>query len=181
MLDYTPGDRSAAHMNDMSRYERYAKRIPLFKGLQPDEISDILHRGEVMYVPKGKTIFYKGQSGNNLFIVFSGVVDIFNDEKRIARCRVGDAFGEMSVLDHRPRSASAMAATEAKLFTLDENQINEMLHQHVAVRLLLNVIHLLSDHLVNTNSLLANAEHKLRKYEQAEEQLGAVDPSRDTG
>jgi CRP-like cAMP-binding protein len=168
-------------MADMSKYERYAKRIPLFKGLQPDEISDILHRGDVMYVPKGKTIFYKGQTGNNLFVVFSGVVDIFNDEKHIARCRVGDAFGEMSVLDHRPRSASAMAATEAKLFTLDEKQINEVLHQHVAVRLLLNVIHLLSDHLVNTNGLLANAEHKLRRYEREEQQADAGESARDTG
>ncbi len=168
-------------MTDMSKYERYARRIPLFKGLESAEISDILRRGEVMYVPKGKTIFYKGQTGNNLFVVFSGVVDIFNDEKRIARCRVGDAFGEMSVLDHRPRSASAMAATEAKLFTLDEKQINEILHQRVAVRLLLNVIHLLSDHLVNTNTLLAHAEHKLRKYEREEEQSGTTEPPRATG
>jgi CRP-like cAMP-binding protein len=168
-------------MSDVSKYQRYARRIPLFKGLEGDEISEILRRGEVMYVPKGKTIFYKGQSGNNLFIVFSGVVDIFNDEKRIARCRVGDAFGEMSVLDHRPRSASAMAATEAKLFTLDERQMNEILHQHVAVRLLLNVIHLLSDHLVNTNSLLATAEHRLRRLEGEEQHADAGQPARDTG
>jgi len=149
-------------MKDYSKYERYAKRIPLFKGLSPEEISDILHRGQVLVMPQGKTIFYKGQAGNNLFVVLGGTVDIYNDEKRIAKCRVGDAFGEMSVLDHRPRSASAMAATEVKLFTLDESQINDILHQHVAVRFLLNVIHLLSDHLTNTNILLAQSEHRLR-------------------
>ena len=154
-------------MQDYSKYERYAKRIALFKGLSPQEISDILHRGQLIHFPQGKTIFYKGQAGSNLFIVMSGTVDIFNDEKRIARCRVGDAFGEMSAIDHRPRSASAMAATEVKLFTLDEAQINEILHQHVAVRFLLNVIHLLSDHLTNTNILLSQTEHKLRNYERA--------------
>lgn len=168
-------------MKDYAKYERYAKRIPLFKGLVAEEISDILHRGQIMYVPQGKTIFYKGQAGSNLFVVLSGTVDIYNDEKRVARCRVGDAFGEMSVLDHRPRSASAMAATEVNLFTLDEAQINEILHQRVAVRFLLNVIHIVSDHLANTNILLAQAEHRLRKYERDESQIGTENPPRATG
>jgi CRP-like cAMP-binding protein len=168
-------------MKDYTKYERYAKRIPLFRGLSPQEVSDILHRGEIMFVPQGKTIFYKGQAGSNLFVVFSGTVDIFNDERRIARCRVGDAFGEMSVLDHRTRSASAMAATEVKLFTLDESQINDILHQRVAVRFLLNIIHMLSDHLTNTNVLLAQAQHKIFEYEHAAKDSGdKSDPSGST-
>ena len=159
-------------MAGFEKYKSYAKRIPLFNGLTPEEISDIMHRGEILYVPQGRTIFHKGQSGSNLFVVLRGSVDIFNDDRRIAQCRVGDAFGEMSVLDHRTRSASAMAATEVKLFTLDEKEINEILHQRVAVRFLLNVIHLLSDHLVNTNMRLSQAEHKLMIYEKKERTAG---------
>lgn len=153
-------------MPDFEKYRRYAKRIPLFNGLTPEEISDVLHKGQVLYIAKGKTIFHKGQRGNTLFIVFNGVVDIYNEDRLIAKCRVGDAFGEMSVLDHRPHTATAVAGTEVKLFTLDESQINEILHQRVAVRFLLNIIHLLSNHLASTNTMLARLEHKLQHAEK---------------
>ncbi len=152
-------------MKDHEKYERYAKRIALFNGLSPEEVSNILHQGEFFYFGQGKTIFHKGQRGSALFIVFSGTVDIYNDERKIAQCRVGDAFGEMSVLDHRPHTATAAAATDVKLFTLSESQINEILHQRVAVRFLLNVTHLLSGHLADTNSQLAQLQHIIWNYE----------------
>jgi CRP-like cAMP-binding protein len=166
-------------MKDLEKYQRYAKRIPLFNGISPEEVSDILHKGQVLYFPQGKTIFHKGQCGNNLFVVFSGAVDILNGDHRIGQCRVGDAFGEMSVLDHRPHTATAMAATEVKLFTLDETQINEILHQRVAVRFLLNIIHLLSGHLADTNALLTQVEFKLWQYEhpQARPSSRLADPA----
>lgn len=148
-------------MADFEKYRRYAKRIPLFNGLSPEEIGDIVRRGQMLYIAQGKTIFHKGQRGNTLFVVFGGAVDIYNEDRLIAKCRIGDAFGEMSVLDHRPHTATAVAATEVKLFTLDEAQINDILHQRVAVRFLLNIIHLLSNHLAHTNTLLAMLQHKL--------------------
>lgn len=149
-------------MSDLAKYKRYAKRIPIFKGLTPEEISSILHEGRSSSFQQGKTIFHKGQLGRSLFVVFSGSVEIFDGDHKIATCRLGDAFGEMSVLDHRPHSATAVAATNVRLFTLDEDQINSMLEQRVAVRFLLNIIHVLSGHLADTNSQLSKLEHTLR-------------------
>ena len=147
-------------MSDLKKYERYAKRIPIFSGLTPEEISDILHEGRFSFFQQGKTVFHKGQLGRSLFVVFSGTVEIYDGDHKIATCRIGDAFGEMSVLDHRPHSATALAATEVRLFTLDEDQINSMLQQRVAVRFLLNIIHVLSGHLANTNSQLSKLERR---------------------
>jgi CRP-like cAMP-binding protein len=149
-------------MSDSKKYESYAKRIGLFKGLTPEEVSNILHRGEVLYFRQGKTIFHAGQPGSNLFILLSGHVGIYNGDMLIATCRVGDAFGEMSVLDHRPHTATAMAKTEVKLFTLNEHQLNEILNQRVAVRLLLNVIHALSGHLADSNAMMTLQNRDLR-------------------
>lgn len=152
-------------MSDLAKYKRYAKRIPIFKGLTPEEISSILHEGRSLSFQQGKTIFHKGQLGRSLFVVFGGSVEIFDGDHKIATCRIGDAFGEMSVLDHRPHSATAVASTDVRLFTLDEDQISGMLEQHVAVRFLLNIIHLLSGHLANTNSQLSRLEHKVHSTE----------------
>lgn len=149
-------------MSSSHKYERYARRIDLFKDLADDEISDILHRGHALHIPQGKTIFHEGQLGRTIFIVFNGTVDIFHEDTLIAKCRVGDAFGEISVLDHRPHTATAVAHTEVKLFTLDEEQINLILEQRVAVRFLLNVIHVLSSHLARMNHTVNTLEHKLK-------------------
>lgn len=151
-----------AAVSDLAKYKRYAKRIPIFKGLTPEEISSILREGRSLSFQQGKTIFHKGQLGRSLFVVFGGTVEIFDGDHKIATCRIGDAFGEMSVLDHRPHSATAVAATDVRLLTLDEDQINGILEQRVAVRFLLNVIHILSGYLVNTNSQISKLEHTLR-------------------
>lgn len=144
-------------MTDMRKYETYAKKIKLFSGLTPKEVSDILHLGSKLEYRAGDSIFHKGQLGNNLFIVLNGTVNITIDRNVIAKCRPGDAFGEMSVLNQRPHCASADAASDVKLFTLDEEQINRVLEKRVAVRLLLNIIHMLSSHLENTN--LSNSKN----------------------
>ena len=142
-------------MSDFRKYERYAKQIGLFKGLETEEVRDILHQGQSMKFQKGMTIFHEGQPGSSLFSVLSGNVGIYNGEMLIAICKAGDAFGEMSVLGHRPHSATAMAKTDVKLFTLDERELNDILHKGVAVRLLLNVIHTLSGHLADSNTTMA--------------------------
>lgn len=159
-------------MSDVSKYERYAKRIPLFKGLEAEEVAAIMRQGEVVDFREGDTIFHQGQLGSNLFIVMRGRVAIYNEMHIVAVCRVGDAFGEMSVLDHRPHSATATAKTDVKLFTLTERQLNDLLNKRVAVRLLLNVIHIMSGHLADTNSLVALQDRQLREANARIKALG---------
>ena len=142
-------------MANTRKYERYAKKIKIFEGLSGDEVAEIVRHGDKIYFRAGETIFHKGQLGSNIFVVLRGTVDIENDGYIIAKCREGDAFGEMSVLNHRPHCASAAAATDVKLFTIDENQIDKLLTKHAASRFLLNIIHVLSAHLEKANALIS--------------------------
>jgi CRP-like cAMP-binding protein len=141
------------------KYEQYAKKIKLFNGLEAEEVYDILHQGHSIQYHAGDSIFYKGQMGSNLFIVFQGTVNIENEGTIISKCRAGDAFGEMSVLNHRPHSASANAASDVKLFVLSEQDIHEILKRnHAAVTLLLNIIHMLSGYLEKANTVIAKTD-----------------------
>ena len=150
-------------MSNPRKYARYAEQIKIFAGLSGEEVTEILRHGDKMYFRAGQTIFHKGQLGSTIFIVLRGTVDIENEGCIIAKCREGDAFGEMSALNHRPHCASAAAATDVKLFTIDESRMNELLKRKVAARFLLNVIHVLSSHLETANSIIAQqskAEHR---------------------
>lgn len=143
-------------MSDLDKYKRYAEKVTIFKGLIPEEVEYILHHGKILHFHEGQTVFHQGQLGTNLFVLLSGKVGIYNKATLIAKMQVGDAFGEMAVLNHRPRSATAAALAPSKLFTLDEKEINEILEKHVAVRLLLNIIHILSERLENANNMVAD-------------------------
>lgn len=143
-------------MSDIEKYRRLAKDVRIFNGLHPHEVSDIVQRGTELSFRKGQTIFHEGMMGSNLFIVLSGEVVLYVKNRMIARCEVGEAFGEMAVLNQRPRTATAAAETDVDLFTLDESQMNEILEKRVAVRFLMNIIHVLSEHLESSNTWIAD-------------------------
>ncbi len=150
-------------MSDESKYRKYAEKVKIFNGLSPEEVEFILHCGQVLQFHENQTIFHEGMLGTNVFIVLSGEVGIHSKNQMIAKCEVGDAFGEMAVLNHKPRSASATAITAAKVFTLDERTINKILEKHVAVRLLLNVVHIVSERLEKANTENVELRKALRR------------------
>jgi len=142
-------------MSDRDKYRRYAEKIRIFNGLTPEEVSDILHQGQVIQFRQGDTIFHEGSLGSNLFIVLSGQCAIYSKDKEIARCQVGDAFGEMAVLNHKPRCATAAALSDVTVFTLDEAQINSILKKHVDDVEQDSDRHVLSERLESNNEFIA--------------------------
>lgn len=149
-------------MASEDKYKKYAEKVRIFHGLTPEEVDYVIHHGKMLHYHEGQTVFHEGMLGSNLFIVLSGTVGIMHKTDLIAKCHIGDAFGEMSVLNHRPRSASAVALTDLKLFTLDEKEINHILEKHAAVRILLNIIHVLSERLENANAWNAELRRKAK-------------------
>nr|AUN37065.1 cAMP-binding protein [uncultured bacterium] len=140
------------------KYRKYAQKIPIFKGFEPEDVDYILHHGKIMDFHTGQTIFHEGMLGSNVFIILSGEVGIFRRNELIASCKIGDAFGEMAVLNKQPRTATATATTDTRCFTIDEKELNEVLKKHVATKLLLNVIHVLSERLEGANAWIAEAK-----------------------
>ncbi len=138
-------------MENVAKYQQYAEKIGIFKNFSPEDVAYILKQGKVFDYPQGKTIFYEGQLGSALFVVLSGKVGLYKKTKEIAVVGVGDVFGEMSVLNKEPRTASAVALTPVRVFTLDEHQLSGMLDTKIAVRFLMNIIHILSERLERMN------------------------------
>jgi CRP/FNR family transcriptional regulator, cyclic AMP receptor protein len=96
---------------------------PLFGELGPD-LLDRLHAHAVMHrVPRGTTIFVKGDPGESLFAICSGSVKIVTPSgaSRDAILNVlhpGSIFGEIALLDGRPRSADATALTDCEFLVI---------------------------------------------------------------
>ena len=70
----------------------------------------------------GDTIFTAGDPGETLYVVQQGEVEILAGDELLDTLGPGEIFGEMALIDHEPRSASARAKTDCLLVELDEQR-----------------------------------------------------------
>ena len=71
------------------------------------------------YTP-GDVIFEQGSSGETMYIILEGVVQVTVNNKEVAELKAGQILGEMSLVEKRPRSASAISKTDSKLVPIDK-------------------------------------------------------------
>lgn len=100
--------------------ERLLKELPVFKSLSDNHLSRIAKDFIVFQVKKGETVFYQSDSSTDLYIVLDGAVraSLLNQEGQelvLATFDKGDFFGEMSLLDGKPRSATMIAVEDSAL------------------------------------------------------------------
>jgi CRP-like cAMP-binding protein len=111
---------SSAVKDKNSLIERFLKELPVFKGLSDNYLSRIAKDFIVFQVKKGETIFYQSDSSTDLYVVLDGAVkaSLLNQEGQelvLAAFDKGDFFGEMSLLDGKPRSATMIAVEDSVL------------------------------------------------------------------
>jgi CRP/FNR family transcriptional regulator, cyclic AMP receptor protein len=70
----------------------------------------------------GEVIFREGDAAKEMFVVKTGSVEIRLGNRLIATLPERSIFGEMALIDHGPRSATAVAATDTTLVPVDEKQ-----------------------------------------------------------
>jgi len=110
-------------MTAMERRE-LLRRIHLFADLTDRESDTILDLMREKIIPKGTVVFHQHDNGGGLYLILSGVVKISRTGRdgrdvTVALLHEGNFFGEMSLLDGQPRSASATAVQSTRLLMLD--------------------------------------------------------------
>jgi len=107
--------------------------IPLFAGLSGDEKWDLARRINVREVPAGHPLFWINERGEEFFVIQSGHVAITvpdeggQKEVTLAVLGPGDFFGEVSLLDGGPRTATARTQTEASLLVIGRDAFGQFI------------------------------------------------------
>jgi CRP-like cAMP-binding protein len=86
---------------------------PLFRGVGADGIAALAGRATEVDFPAGHVIARQGEIGTGFFVVVAGSVRVVRDGAVLATLGPGEFFGELSVLDGRPRNAMVAAETAA--------------------------------------------------------------------
>ncbi|HUX07212.1 MAG TPA: Crp/Fnr family transcriptional regulator [Acidobacteriota bacterium] len=135
------------------------RRVPLFSDL-PDEYLEKLARVAVKKTyPKDNVIFFEQDEGDSLFIIARGSVKIakISDEGKeviLAILGLGEFFGDMSLLDGLPRSATVIAVEETEVSSIRRKEFISLINDNplIAVKLL----SVLSQRLRDANSKIGN-------------------------
>lgn len=115
---------------------------PLFSGLEDFYLKDIAPIGEVRSWPKGSQIICEGDSGDTVYFLLSGKakVTLYGEEGReivLSVLKAGDMFGEMSIIDGKPRSANVEAVKDLECFVVSREAFLDYLSKHHKVYMML--------------------------------------------
>ena len=104
--------------------------VPLFSACSKRELSRIASLADQVDVQEGTVLTREGDSGREFFVVVDGRARVLvGDRGRVAALGPGASFGEMSLLDQGPRSASVEAETDMQLLVLDARSFSSLLDE----------------------------------------------------
>ena len=114
------------------------RAIPLFSGLRDDDLAPIADLLIERRFPKHKTIVEEGLAGDYMYVIREGRVQVskLSDdgrEKILEFLDAGDFFGEMSLLDDAPRSASVRALSDARILALSRADFLNVMRRNADV------------------------------------------------
>jgi uncharacterized membrane protein len=105
--------------------------VPLFALLDEQERAVLAERVVVVQFKAGDSIFHFGDPGDSMYVVKAGEVAVSvktktGEEMRLESPTAGDFFGEISLLDEGPRTASAKAVTDVEVLEIDRGDLDEL-------------------------------------------------------
>ncbi|OGH55968.1 MAG: hypothetical protein A3I06_13015 [Candidatus Lindowbacteria bacterium RIFCSPLOWO2_02_FULL_62_12] len=139
------------------------KTIPVFSTIEPAILADLASIVEEKSFEAGGTVFKEGEEGDAMYAILEGAVKIVKRidpakglSKDLAILGAGDFFGEMSLIDRSPRSASVVAAGPATLVRVSRQAFQDLLEKSAitAANLLFGIIQTVSGRLRQTNAEL---------------------------
>ena|SRR5664280_625755 len=103
------------------------KSIWLFSGCTGSELRKIRSSLDELHVPNGKVLVEEGHIGQEFFIIVDGTASVTRNGRKVATLGPGGHFGELALLDRRPRSASVVSQSDMDVLVMSQRQFNGVL------------------------------------------------------
>jgi len=129
-------------IKDIKWAKEFFKKIDFLSQLTPQELTALICKTRKINFKTGKTILFQGEFSNHLFIIEKGKVGIFiskeGKKEKVAELNENNYFGEISLVNPVPASATVMADTDSDILVIDKENLDELFQTNPAA---LDVIH----------------------------------------
>ena len=105
----------------------HLRNVSLFQGCSTKDLERIHKASDEITMPAGSLLVDQGQTGREAFVVLSGSVSVKRNGKKVGSYGPGTVVGELSLLDHGPRTATVVCETECELLLLDQRHFMTVL------------------------------------------------------
>jgi len=109
------------------------KSVDIFSETEDATLIDIATILEEVYADEGDAIIRRGEIGTCMYIIHDGRVRVHDGDRTFTEFGPGEIFGELSLLDPEPRSASVTAMVESLLLRLDQEAFYELVYDNPSV------------------------------------------------
>jgi CRP/FNR family cyclic AMP-dependent transcriptional regulator len=107
-------------MASKKAYVDHLRNVSLFAGCTRKELERIARSGDEITMTAGSLVVDQGQTGREAFVILDGDVSVKRNGRKVATLGPGAIVGELSLLDHGPRTATAVCETDCSLFVISQ-------------------------------------------------------------
>ena len=156
----------------------FLSKIPIFEHLSPADHDMLVGLWHARELKVGETLFRVGDQGDAMYVIQSGVVDINvpiqgpKKQMTVSVLHEGEFFGELSIIDGLPRTATAVAVEKTHLLEMKRNEFIRFLLERPAVAI--SMVSVIGKRLRDTNELVQSLASK-NVNEEMEELLSFGD------
>jgi len=105
----------------------HLRNVPLFSSCSNKDLEKIAKAGDTIKLPAGSVIIDQGQTGREAFVILEGEATVRRNGKKITTVGAGAVLGELSLLDHGPRTATVVCDTDCEVMVIDQRHFSGVL------------------------------------------------------
>lgn len=150
--------------HDRELVEKFINKVTFFRDITKKYLEQIIDDFSILHATRNEVIIVQEDTSTDLYIILRGKVKVTlmseeGEEYILTDLHAGDYFGEMSLIDGKPRCATVVAVEDSTFAVLKRERLIEALKRDPVLAL----------------DLLSNLVHKLRKATEREERLAFLD------
>ena len=96
--------------------------VPLFSACTRKDLEKIARASDEVEVKSGRVLVEQGRPGHEFFLILEGEATVRRDNRKVATLGPGQYFGELSLLDRGPRTATVTADTDMRVLVLGQRE-----------------------------------------------------------
>ncbi|MBC8447599.1 MAG: SpoIIE family protein phosphatase [Chloroflexi bacterium] len=153
------------------------RNVPFLKGAKPSVLEGLAEVAVEKHFQPGQVILQEGSTGREMYLIIEGLVEVVkgsgDDEMLLAQRGPGDLFGEMALIEERPRFATIRALEPTRLLQFSEQDLSSVLLRQP--RLLYQVMRVLSERLREADlHMISDLQRKNEELARAYRELQAA-------